>query len=458
MLLTKIVDVILHSGNISYYENLNYEIPKYRDINNTLRVKRGTIIKVRIEDLQKGSTVKILVKCDCVNCKNPYLKPISMQNYLRCVKEDGKYYCVKCASTQRIKNGQITKLKNGKSFEQWCIDNNYKDILDRWDYELNDDIKPSEICFSAHKKYYFKCPRGIHESELNSINNFTSGTKGIMNCNKCNSFAQYGIDNLGEDFLDKYWDYNKNTISPWDIDKFSAKYIYIYCQKIDYHGSSEIKCATFFANNVRCSYCGNHKVHKLDSIGTLYPKSLEVWSSKNKKSPYEYSHGSDQEVYWKCPEGKHEDYPRGIIQSNNANFRCPECQYSKGEESISNYFISKEFIKIDQYDFIKLINEDKYNCLYYIPQKEFNKLKGLGNGLLSYDFYLPKYNLLIEYQGIQHEKFTPGLHKTIKDFEKQQEHDRRKREYAKLHNMNLLEIWYYDFDNIETILENELIL
>lgn len=38
----------------------------------------------------------------------------------------------------------------------------------------------------------------------------------------------------------------------------------------------------------------------------------------------------------------------------------------------------------------------------------------------------------------------------------QDEHDKRKRNYAKEHNINLLEIWYYDMDNIEEILIKEL--
>ncbi|MFR2570265.1 MAG: hypothetical protein ACLS90_00865, partial [Clostridia bacterium] len=69
-----------------------------------------------------------------------------------------------------------------------------------------------------------------------------------------------------------------------------------------------------------------------------------------------------------------------------------------------------------------------------------------------YDFYLPDYNLLIECQGVQHERFVKGFHKTKDDFKKQLEHDRRKREYAKKNNIDLLEIWYYDIDNIENIL------
>lgn len=96
------------------------------------------------------------------------------------------------------------------------------------------------------------------------------------------------------------------------------------------------------------------------------------------------------------------------------------------------------------------------NKNYFIPQMKFNGLVGINNGLLSYDFYIPKYNLLIEYQGEQHDRYIPGLHISKKDFEKQIEHDKRKREYAKNNNIILLEIWYYDYDNIESILQKEL--
>lgn len=41
-------------------------------------------------------------------------------------------------------------------------------------------------------------------------------------------------------------------------------------------------------------------------------------------------------------------------------------------------------------------------------------------------------------------------------FERQLEHDRRKKQYAIDHNINFLEIWYYDVDNIEEILIKQL--
>ena len=76
--------------------------------------------------------------------------------------------------------------------------------------------------------------------------------------------------------------------------------------------------------------------------------------------------------------------------------------------------------------------------------------------MLSYDFYLPSHNILYEYQGEQHERYIPGFHKSFEDFERQVEHDRRKKEYAEQNGYNFLEIWYWDFDNIEKILEQVL--
>ena len=116
-----------------------------------------------------------------------------------------------------------------------------------------------------------------------------------------------------------------------------------------------------------------------------------------------------------------------LLQGNG----CPCCSGSKGEKTIELFL--------------------KENNINYFPQKTFIDLLGIGNGLLSYDFYLPQYTLLIEFQGEQHEhpvEYFGGEEK----FRIQQEHDRRKREYAEKNNINLLEIWYYDIDNIESIL------
>jgi hypothetical protein len=202
---------------------------------------------------------------------------------------------------------------------------------------------------------------------------------------------------LGEDFLVKYWDYEKNEVNPWKISPHANKpKIWIKCQDNYHHESYLITCNNF-CNGQRCGYCSGKKVHKYDSLGWLYPEVLDIWSDKNRKAPYEYLPNSGVKVWWKCTHGKHKDYQRRISDAKRYDFRCPECEYSKGETRISEYLID--------------------NKISYVPQKVFKGLTGLKNGLLSYDFYLYDYDLLIEFQGEQHEKYIPGFHENKKVFE-----------------------------------------
>ena len=111
------------------------------------------------------------------------------------------------------------------------------------------------------------------------------------------------------------------------------------------------------------------------------------------------------------------------------------CMRSVGEYNINTYLTSK-------------------NINFY-SQIKFEGLIGIGGKSLSYDFYLPDYHILIEAQGKQHEqpiKYFGGH----EHFKIQQEHDKRKREYAEKNGYKLLEIWYYDYDKIEEILSREL--
>ena len=119
----------------------------------------------------------------------------------------------------------------------------------------------------------------------------------------------------------------------------------------------------------------------------------------------------------------------------NQGAGCPRCASSYGEQAIAAYLIGKN-IAFDQW-------------------VKFDGLVGMGGGMLSYDFHLPAYNILIEYQGQFHDESVDSefFHN---DLEKQRTHDRLKREYADSHQIRLLEIWYYDFKKINRILDAEL--
>lgn len=110
---------------------------------------------------------------------------------------------------------------------------------------------------------------------------------------------------------------------------------------------------------------------------------------------------------------------------------CPCCNSSKGERRI-----------------IKFLED---NNITFEFQKSFDDLKNIN--LLYYDFYIPSLNVLIEYDGEFHyiDIFKNG------SFEDSKIRDMLKDEYANKNNIKLIRIPYWDFNNIETILEAQLI-
>lgn len=128
--------------------------------------------------------------------------------------------------------------------------------------------------------------------------------------------------------------------------------------------------------------------------------------------------------------------PTNITNGNS----CPVCNTSKGEkrvlEVLNTYGINNE------------------------PQKSFIDLLGLKGKPLIYDFYLLDYDILLEYQGIQH--YEPidfqgeGYEIAVAKYEIQKEHDKRKYIYANKGRYSLIEIPYWDYDIIENIIVDEI--
>lgn len=103
---------------------------------------------------------------------------------------------------------------------------------------------------------------------------------------------------------------------------------------------------------------------------------------------------------------------------------CPVCNGSRGEKMI-----------------IKFLKE---NSIAYEYPKMFDSLK--DSDKLHYDFYLPDYNILIEYQGEQHYRPIEIFGGKSK-FELQVRHDNMKRDFAKDNGFIELELPYNKFVN-----------
>lgn len=123
-----------------------------------------------------------------------------------------------------------------------------------------------------------------------------------------------------------------------------------------------------------------------------------------------------------------------VTQGHN----CTNCNMSFGEQEVRVVLESMNVIFHAQNKFPK--------CVY--------------KSSLRFDFYLPKYNLCIEYHGGQH--YFPvdfgGLGKICakKDFYEIRKRDKIKEKYCTKNNINLLIIPYWEKDMILNIIENEI--
>ena len=109
---------------------------------------------------------------------------------------------------------------------------------------------------------------------------------------------------------------------------------------------------------------------------------------------------------------------------------CPKCKSSKGEDIIETWLLK--------------------NSISYITQKTFEGCS--YKRLLKFDFYLPNYNMCIEYDGEQHFrpiKYWGGL----EGFKKLIIKDGLKNLYCQENNLSLLRISYKD-NIIETLEKN----
>lgn len=124
--------------------------------------------------------------------------------------------------------------------------------------------------------------------------------------------------------------------------------------------------------------------------------------------------------------------------------KCPNCAGSKGEIKIRDFLDNKS--------------------LEYKREYVFSGLYGDCGKPLRFDFAVFNSNkslkCLVEFDGIQH--FQPvnfwgnEYAYTQIRFETLKRYDERKTNYCKEHNIKLIRIPYWDFDNIEDILNREL--
>lgn len=216
---------------------------------------------------------------------------------------------------------------------------------------------------------------------------------------------------------------------------------------IDHKTKVKVKCkehGTFsITPNNHLSGYGCYRCGKLSAAQKTI-LSLQEFISKSKIThgdQYTYDKtqyiGAHKKVTITCL--KHGDFSVTPANHWSNGIGCPTCQHSnptKGEAQIAKWLTE--------------------NNIHFLMQKSFPNLHYKSiRGRLKYDFFLPNYNMLIEFDGEQH--FTPITFSKSRTPEEQfkitQECDNLKTEYAKNNGYKLLRI-KYDQDIISSLISS----
>lgn len=164
-------------------------------------------------------------------------------------------------------------------------------------------------------------------------------------------------------------------------------------------------------------------------------ESFVLESIKKHKNLYDYSYAINDiiknnrsEVTIKCRECGNK-FTQSINSHINQESGCPKCCNSKGEMLIKDYLS-------DDFDYIA------ESILPGLPKKR-------------YDFLLPEWKYIIEYDGMQHFKYVEHFHKDTETFEIKLQIDVDKSVEALKQGYTLIRISYdmNDYDSISNYLD-----
>lgn len=175
-----------------------------------------------------------------------------------------------------------------------------------------------------------------------------------------------------------------------------------------------------------CPSCNNRIMKQTNSIKQASETLQRFLPSGEEYKILEYStfHGDCQIKHLPC----HFIY-RGKFDSFLNSRGCPRCyrKKSKGEQKIEKFLLDRK--------------------INFISQKSLSLEEDLKR--YKFDFYLPDFRIAIEYNGEQHYQEKNGY---FDGLAKNQMRDKKKEEYCKRHNIELLIIPYWNLNKIEEIL------
>ena len=253
-LISEYVEVSLYSGNIKYYENLGYKIPREKSKYGKIVVPRGTRIKVKVSDLPKGSNTKVKVCCDY--CGKRY--EMNYNDYNRYL-HNGENYCKTCGKKILNSGENNGKWNSNKTDEEREIGRAYpkytefiKKVLIRDEYTCQCCGKESHGNIEVHHlDGYDWC-----------VEKRTDETNGITLCKKCHSNF-HSIYGKGNNTKEQFEEWFGNAIELLKYENELPTTRKIYCIEEDKIYENGVQLAKEWGCNSNSSIYNvcNHKEH-----------------------------------------------------------------------------------------------------------------------------------------------------------------------------------------------------
>lgn len=314
----KEIDIYLEDKNIGIeYDGKAWHKSIKRDIEKNKLCEKNNIKLIRVRELgcpelNSVSDDYYYQKDEKFNNLSPIIQQIIFNIYGKTLEID--------VESDRFKIYEMIDYSiKEKSFESI-----YPDIAKEWDYEKNDNLKPSQFYAHSSRKFWWKCDKG-HSYEV-SLAKRADGSK-CPYCSNQKILTGYNDLSSTHSYILKEWNYKqnlKNNIKPENVFAGSHKKVWWICQNGHEWEAS-------ISNRIRgrgCPVCSNKKiVAGINDLITTNPQIEKMWDyEKNNTSPLLYSQGSDKKVWWICPKC-HNNWEQRINHIING-IGCPKCDFN----------------------------------------------------------------------------------------------------------------------------------
>lgn len=168
--------------------------------------------------------------------------------------------------------------------------------------------------------------------------------------------------------------------------------------------------------------CGHHR--REDIRGQRFGKLVAIEPTDRRASS-----GSGSSVIWKCHCDCGNDCEVDLHSLKRGNTSSCGCLVSKGEELLKKIFNELNIVFISQYAFDNCINP-------------------ITNSKLRFDFYLPEYQKLIEYDGAQHYIVSGKWNDNEEKLLERQYRDKIKDNFCQQNGYCLIRIPYWDYNKL----------